>query len=121
MLNDLANGKIDKTSIGQTDTVNDVNKVAGTPITYAHGQSISTINNNLGAGLKISSGRAVPNFDGTKATITLDKTFGISAVVFIQIVYNPMASFNATVSGNVLTITSDLTGSNTLDYLVIGV
>lgn len=67
----LRSGKIDKTSIGQTDTVNDVTKVASTAITYAHGQSISTINNNLAKRMELINISASTSIDNLKAnTIT---------------------------------------------------
>ena len=43
----LQSGKIDKTSIAQTDTINDATKVASTAITHAHGLEIDAINDNL--------------------------------------------------------------------------
>ena len=43
----LQTGKIDKTSIINTDTVNDTTKVASAAVAYVHGIEINTLNDNL--------------------------------------------------------------------------
>ena len=43
----LQTGKIDKTSIVQTDTVNDTAKVASAAVAYAHGLEIDALTDNL--------------------------------------------------------------------------
>ena len=44
----LRSGKIDKTSIANTDTVNDPTKIPSSAVTYGLGQEIDTLTNNLG-------------------------------------------------------------------------
>lgn len=43
----LRTGKVDKASIVNTDTVNDTTKIASAAVTYALGQEIDVLNNNL--------------------------------------------------------------------------
>jgi hypothetical protein len=45
-INELVSGKIDKTSIATTDTVNDTTKVLGANVGYTHGQEIDAIQSN---------------------------------------------------------------------------
>lgn len=43
----LTTEKIDKSAIVNQDAINDVNKVPSSAVTYAHGQAITQLNNNL--------------------------------------------------------------------------
>lgn len=44
----LTTEKIDKSAIVNQDAINDVSKVPSSAVTYAHGQAITQLNNNLG-------------------------------------------------------------------------
>ena len=43
----LEEGKISKSDIVQTDTINDPNKVPSSAVTHALGQQVTTLNNNF--------------------------------------------------------------------------
>jgi hypothetical protein len=68
---DLQTGKFDKANIVQTDTVNDVSKVASSAVVYAHGVEIDTINNSLAVvGTLLQTTTLDMELDSTKRIIS---------------------------------------------------
>ena len=76
----LQSGKIDKTAIVQTDTVNDTTKVPSSAVTYGLGQQIDTINNNLG-GVRLWKKRAALVTNTSNNPVLTNENIQINATI----------------------------------------
>ncbi len=88
-INELVSGKINKTDIVNTDTVNDTTKVASAAVARVLGMEIDTVNNNLvttsvSSAVTISNGSVSASMnkaDYTGKSVTLHLIFTVSSAI----------------------------------------